>query len=265
MNEKKAQINGINLVWTEKGSGDTLLLIHGFPLNRTMWQPQIDFFADNYRVIAPDLRGFGVTEATPEKVNTMELLAEDVIGLLDYCGVAKAFVVGLSMGGYVSFALCRQFPERLKALVLADTKSEGDSAEAKAGRYALAAQVKVQGSPAATNGMLPKLFAPANYGAMPAEVNLVQAMIDATNPETIVATLSGLAERPDSTATLAQIQVPTLVIHGAEDVLMPVAKAQEMSTQIPNGKFIIVPKAGHMPNLESPVFFNQALQDFLKA
>jgi pimeloyl-ACP methyl ester carboxylesterase len=264
MTEKRARVNGIDMAWTEKGSGETLLLIHGFPLNRTMWEPQVAFFAENYRVIAPDLRGFGATESTAEKINTMELLAEDLAALLDYCGVEQAAVAGLSMGGYVSFALCRQYPQRLKALILADTKSEGDSMEAKGGRYALLAQVRVKGSHAATDGMLPKLFAPANYEAMPETVALVQTMIDTTNPETIIATLPGLAERPDSTPTLAQIQVPTLVIHGEADALMPVAKAEEMAAQIPNGRFVAVPHAGHMANLENVSFFNETMAKFLR-
>jgi 3-oxoadipate enol-lactonase len=264
MNEKHANLNGVDLVWAEKGNGAPLLLLHGFPLNRSMWEPQINFFADYYRVIAPDLRGFGKTALAQNNVNTMELFAEDIAALLDYCGVEKAHVMGLSMGGYISFALYRQFPQKVKSLILADTKAEGDTPEVRKGRYELAEKVKIEGSKAATDGMLPKMFAPANNARMPQVVAIVEAMINHTNPNTIIATLPGLAERLDSTETLRQIQVPTLVIHGIEDVLMPVAKAEAMTAHIPNAQFVVVPEAGHLSNLENPAFFNQQVLDFLK-
>lgn len=262
----KAKINGIELFWREAGEGDPLLLLHGFPLNHTMWESQVEFFSgQNWRVIAPDQRGYGQSSLNPDETTTMDLLAQDAAALLDYLNIEKAVVVGLSMGGYVSFALYRQFPQKVRALVLADTKAEPDPPAAREGRYQLREAVREKGSVAARDVMVPKYFAPAVYSANLALVAYWEKVVDGINPEAIMATLPGLAERPDSVPLLPQIKVPALVIHGEQDTMMPVEGARQMAQAIPGGQFVAVAGAGHMSNLENSEFFNQTVESFLQA
>lgn len=260
-----AKINGIELFWEEAGAGAPLLLLHGFPLDHTMWQNQLEYFsARNWRVIAPDQRGYGQSSLNPDETTTMDLLAQDAATLLDHLQIEKAVVMGLSMGGYVSFTLYRQFPGKILALVLADTKAEPDPPAAREGRYALRKKVQEIGSVAAREAMVPVYFAPAVYTQNPDMVAGISRLVDGINPEAIAATLPGLAERPDSVPLLPKISVPTLVIHGEEDTLMPVSQARQMAQSIPGAHFVAVPNAGHMPNIENPEFFNRTVENFLK-
>jgi 3-oxoadipate enol-lactonase len=262
----KAKINDIELFWVEAGSGDdVLLLLHGFPLDHTMWLNQIDYFSRRgWRVIAPDHRGYGQSTLNPDEINSMDLLAGDAATLLDYLGIPSAVVMGLSMGGYVSFAFYRLFPEKVRALVLADTKAEPDSAQGRENRYKLRETIGRQGSSAARDAMLPTMFSPELHRQGGALVDDLGAVMLRTRPETIMATLPGLAERPDVGPDLAAFKVPALVIHGELDQLMPVENARLTAKSIPQGQFVAVPQAGHMANLENPVFFNQAVEKFLK-
>ncbi len=261
---KEKLANGLEQFWLEQGSGDPLLLLHGFPFSSDIWLDQLDYFSKaGWRVIAPDFRGFGQTTPVPSETNTVERLAEDTAALLDYLNIEKAVVMGLSMGGYVSFAFYRQFPERVRALILVDTKCEADNEEARQNRYKLREAVLREGSGAA-NATTPKLFAPETYKTKPEMVAQIAGLVERTDPATITATISGLAERPDSTPLLPQISVPTLVIHGKYDLLMPVENARGMAQKIPNWQFSSVPHAGHMANMENPEFFNRAVETFLK-
>jgi pimeloyl-ACP methyl ester carboxylesterase len=263
--QQQAQLNGIDTFWRDSRQGKPLILLHGFPLDNTMWQEQEAYFSTNgWRTIAPDLRGFGKSTINPPEVNTMELLAGDVIALMDHLKLRQAVIMGLSMGGYISFSLYRHYPERITALVLANTKAEADTPEARANRYKLLEQVQVQGSSAANEGMLSRLFSPESYREKPDMIAKLGGVIERTNPETIIATLPGLAERQDATPLLPQIKVPTLVIHGKDDQMMPIEKARQMAQAIPDWQFSSVPKAGHMSNLENPEFFNRAVESFLR-
>lgn len=259
----KANINGIEMFWMEEGRGTPLLLVHGFPLSSAMWGPQLVHFSRKHRVIAPDLRGFGKTSLQPGQTSTMELFADDLAALLDHLKLPKAVIVGLSMGGYIAFAFYRKYPEKVQALVLCDTKSEPDSEEGKAGRYKLIEQVQEQGSNAAAESMIPKLFGPETYRQKQDTVAQLSGLIGRNHPEAIIAAAKGLAERPDATGLLPQIKVPSLVIVGKDDAIAPPEGAKKMAQQIPDWQFSLVPHAGHMSNLENPQFFNQALESFL--
>jgi pimeloyl-ACP methyl ester carboxylesterase len=263
--QKQAQLNGIEISWIESGQGKPLLMLHGFPFDNSTWQEQQTYFSTNgWRTIAPDLRGFGKSTINADEINTMELLAADVIALMDYLQLEQAVIMGLSMGGYISFSLYRQYPERVKGLILADTKAEGDSSEARENRYKLREQVKIKGSSAATEGMLPKLFSLESYREKPDTVAALGGVIERTSPATIIATLPGLAERQDSTPLLPQIKIPALVIHGKDDQMMPVENARQMAQALPDWQFSSVPHAGHMSNMENPEFFNRAVESFLR-
>ncbi|MEI6043920.1 MAG: alpha/beta fold hydrolase [Chloroflexota bacterium] len=261
----KASLNGIEMFWMEEGRGTPLVLLHGFPLSCAMWGPQLVHFSRNYRVIAPDLRGFGKTSLQPDQISTMELIADDIVALLDHLKLERAVIVGLSMGGYIALALYRKYPERVQALVLCDTKAEADNEEARAGRYNLIEEVREKGNSVVAEAMLPRLFAPNTYRHQQETVAQVAGLIERNNPAGIIAASAGLAERPDSSGLLPEIKVPALVIVGKDDAVTPPEGARQMAQQIPDWQFSIIPNAGHLSNLENSNFFNQALESFLRS
>ena len=261
----KAKINGIEMFWMQEGQGHPLVLLHGFPLTSAMWGPQLVHFSRQYRVIAPDLRGLGQTSLVSDQTITMELMADDVAALLDHLKIARAVIVGLSMGGYVAFAFYRKYPQYVQSLVLCDTRSEADDADGKAGRYTLMEQVREKGPGVVAELMIPKFFAPDTYRHKQEMVAQLAGLIERNNPAGIVAVAAGLAERPDATPLLSQIKVPALVIVGKDDLLMPAEGAKKMAAQIPDWQLSVIPQAGHMSNLENPNFFNQALDTFLRS
>lgn len=248
-----------------QGSGQTLLFIHGFPLNRRMWQPQIDALSQVAHLIVPDLRGFGESEATPG-IYTMDMLAEDCCALLDALHIKEPVVIcGLSMGGYVAFAFYRRHPERVAALILAATRPGEDSPETKSNRDKAIALARRGGAKAIAESMLPKMFAPETYASQPQVVEMGREIMEMASIEGLIGALSGMKARPDSTPTLGQIRVPVLILHGAEDQIVPTSEAEKMRDGIPEARLRIVPAAGHMLNLEQPALFNQHVIEFLSA
>ena len=242
----------------------SMLLIHGFPLNSTMWSIQLDDLNNYARIIAPDLRGHGNSDPVPGPY-AMSQFADDCADLMEYLAVATPFVVGgLSMGGYVAFEFYRRYPELVAGLILTATKAAPDSAEAKANRDAAAANVIKNGVTDLVEGMLPKLFSPTTWKNDPELVSFVRDMLMKTSVEGAVGALLAMKERPDSTATLAEIRVPTLIIHGADDQIIPLAEAQAMHKAIKGSKLVVIEDAGHLPNLEQPDEFNDAVIDFLE-
>lgn len=261
----KANLNGIEMFWADEGRGKPIVLLHGFPFSSAMWGPQVIHFSRRYRLIMPDLRGFGKSSLVPGQPSTMELLADDIAALLQHLKIAQTALIGLSMGGYIAFEFYRKYPQLVQTLVLCDTKSEPDNAEGKAGRYELIEQVRAKGSGAAAAAMLPRLFASDTYRRQQEMVAQVAGLIERNNAEGIMAAAAGMAERPDSTPLLKEIKVPTLVMVGKEDAIAPVEGARAMAAQLPDWQLAVVPTAGHMSNLENPGFFNQALETFLRS
>ncbi|MBK8987767.1 MAG: alpha/beta fold hydrolase [Chloroflexi bacterium] len=241
----------------------TLLCIHGYPLSSAMWEPQVEDLTGIARVIAPDLRGHGRSEAAPGPYS-VGMLAEDCAGLLDYLGIENPVVVcGLSMGGYVAFEFFRRYPERVAGLILVSTKATADTPEGKAGRDAAVEKATKEGVTAVAAAMLPKLLAPQTYTEDDEVVEFVQEMMEGTSLEGMIGALQAMKERPDSTPTLAQIDVPTLIIHGADDQLIPVAEAEAMAAAIDGAQLVVIPDAGHLPNLEQIDAFSDAVIDFI--
>jgi pimeloyl-ACP methyl ester carboxylesterase len=193
----------------------------------------------------------------------MELLAEDLRGLLDYLGLEQVVLGGLSMGGYVAFAFYRQHPARVRALILADTRAEADSMEGKKGREDMAQLALSQGAVAVADKLLPRLLAARTLETKPEVVEKARRMMVTTPVTGIVGALRGMAARPDSTPTLAHISCPTLILVGEQDVLTPPADAQRMREQIRGSRLAVLPEAGHLSCLEQPGLFSGALGEFL--
>jgi pimeloyl-ACP methyl ester carboxylesterase len=248
-----------------QGKGAPILFVHGFPLNHAMWQSQIDAFGRKYRVIAPDLRGFGESSVTSGTV-TMEALADDMHTLLHAVFVDQPVILcGLSMGGYVAWQFFRKYRAQLKALILCDTRAAADAPAAIAGRLKLAEEVLTHGPQAALETMLPRLFSPGTAERHPEVLADVRAMILRNSPAGLAAALRGLAERPDCTEMLSKIDVPTLVVCGQEDQITPVGEMKAMAQAIRGAQFVEIPNAGHLAPLENPDAVNAAISRFLKA
>lgn len=256
-------INGIELRYADEGSGTPLLLVHGFPLDHSMWKHQIQGLSGGLRVIAPDLRGFGKSGVTDGTV-MMEQFADDLAALLDALGLEQPVAVcGLSMGGYIALAFARKYPQRLERLVLCDTRAAADDAAAKSKRYENADRVLAGGVAGLVEDMLPKLFHPLTLERHPRDVEQIQQVMLDANPHGVAAALRGMAERPDSTPLLKKIHVPTLVIVGEKDLISPATEMKQIADGIGGSRYLKVAEAGHMAPLESPQVVNAELRQFL--
>jgi pimeloyl-ACP methyl ester carboxylesterase len=240
-----------------------VVLLHGYPLNRSMWLAQMHSLG-TWPVCAPDLRGHGESFAN-DGVYTMDLLADDVMETLDELHLRRPVVLGgLSMGGYVALAAIARYPDRFRGLILMDTRAAADAPEAAANREAQARQVEATGEiDPIIDAMLPRLFAPATPQRQPQLVDEVLAMMLGTMPLGIIGALRGMAARPDRTAELPSIRVPTLVLAGADDGLITPDEMRRMAAAIPNARFEIIPDAGHLAPMENPAACNTAILDFL--
>ena len=241
-----------------------ILWIHGYPLSSLLWEIQVTELADIARQITPDLRGHGRSEPTAPPYD-MALFADDCVRLLDHLGLEGPVVIGgLSMGGYVALELCRRHPQRVAGLILASTRAGTDTEAGKAGRDQAAATAKDQGVGAIVEGMLPKLLAPGTAAEQPGLVEYVRGMMLETSVEGVVGALAAMRDRVDSTNDLPEFDVPALVLHGADDQLIPIAEAELLAESLPDAELVIIPGAGHLPNLEQPDVFNDAVRGFLE-
>jgi 3-oxoadipate enol-lactonase len=241
----------------------TLLLVHGFPLDRRMWHEQIESLSKVARVIVPDLRGFGKSTPGGQTIS-MERLADDLAALLDGLPVTEPIVMcGLSMGGYVAWQFWLRHAERLSGLILCDTKSAADTAEAAANREKVAQQVLEQGSSVIAEAMLPKLFHEKTAERNSVAVKLMQEVMLNTAPATVAAAQRAMAVRQNVTPRLGEMNLPTLVIVGEKDAISPPAEMQTIADSLPQAEFVVVPEAGHMSPLENPAVFNAAVEKFL--
>ncbi len=260
----KVKVRGFEMAYEDTGgNASPLLLIHGFPLDRTLWAAQIQGLADAARVIAPDLRGCGES-GMPNGTVSMDTYADDLRGLLDALGIKNVVVCGLSMGGYITFAFFRQNAHRVRGLILADTKAGPDSPEGKQGRDDNIALAHAEGASAVGDKMMPKLLTPKTLAERADISNTTRTMMARQTVAAVVGALKAMRDRPDSTPTLAEITVPTLVITGAEDTLIPVKEAEAMRDAIRGARLVSIPSAAHLANLEQPDAFNAAVREFLK-
>ena len=257
----KTTINGINIAYSDRGTGTPLVFLHAFPLNRTMWGPQEEGLSRHYRVITMDLRGHGESDA-PLWRFTLEQYADDVAGLMDHLSIRQAVLIGLSMGGYVGFALSRKYPGRLRGLVLADTRAQADSEEARTGRFNLAQTAFRKGPEAVADIMMPKLLSATSLKARPDLVDQVRRIIEGNEVSGMIVDSIAMADRPDSVPLLSRITCPTMVVVGEEDHTTPPAESRLIAQGIAGARLAVIPGAGHLSNLEQPEQFNKVIDEF---
>ncbi len=250
----------VTLHYSEVGQGTPVVLLHGFPLSGAIWHQQ-QRLSDHYRVITPDLRGHG-RSPVPLGVYEMDLMARDVLALLDTLEIKKAVIMGHSMGGYVTLAALKLAPERFLALGLIDSQTGADTEEGRQARYKMAEKVAAEGSKVAAEAMLPKLFAPDLPPKAPI-VEQVRQMILNSQPAGIIGTLKGMAVRMDSGALLARANIPVLLLTGDRDQIIPSGKAKDLASALSTSTLTTVENAGHMPMLEQPEATTKAIRGFL--
>ncbi len=259
----KAHVNNIDLAYESQGQGTAVVLIHGFPLNRNMWEHQVRGLANDCRVIAVDLRGHGESQVVAGP-GSMDAFADDINALLESLGIGQAVIAGFSMGGYAAFAFCRKYPGKVKALVLADTRPQPDAPEGAEGRRNTAKAVGESGATAGVvDGMVPRMFTQATIDGNKATVERARAITASTAPQGVIADLHAMADRPDSQPTMSQITCPTLILVGDQDNLTPVADAELMAEKIQGAKLVKIAGAAHLSPMEQPEAFTVALRDFV--
>jgi 3-oxoadipate enol-lactonase len=238
------------------------VLIHGFPFDRRIWDAQAESLSETYRVITPDLRGHGQSPV-PVGVYSMDLMAQDIVALLDDLGVDRAVWAGHSMGGYITMAALRFAPEQIAGVAFVATHPHPDSNEKRAGRLATAERALREGSGIMVDAMRPIMFAPG-FDTDSDRAHAVVEIMAATSPVGIAGALRGMAERPASVDTLHDVTVPAVVIAGEDDQIVALDVAKQMITEMPSGtKLVTIPGAGHMPMIEQPTATTAALRDFL--
>jgi pimeloyl-ACP methyl ester carboxylesterase len=263
---KTIQVDGRDLAYREAGDGEPVVLLHAFPLSGEMWRPQLEGLSASMRVIAPDLAGFGGSTAPADPAAySVEGWARDVAALLETLGIRRAIVGGLSMGGYVTMAFARLFPERLKAVILADTRAGADAPEVKEKRTAQMAMVAAGQSRELIDSLLPPLLAEATRKNRLDLVARVRSLMEAVPAAGLAGALRALRDRPDATEVLAGLKVPSLLLGGAEDALTPPESMRALQGTIPGAKLAVIPGAGHLANLEQPASFGREVAGFVAA
>ncbi len=263
MLSKVAHLATRSVRYLEAGSGRPLVWLHAFPLSADQWLPQMSRVPPGWRFIAPDLRGFRGAGPAFEDIGlenqTIDGYAADVLELMTHLELEAATIGGLSMGGYVAFAIVHRAPDRVTGLVLANTRAAADSPQGKINRTAMLERLSRDGVSAIADEMVPKLLGETTRRDQPDLVEVVNRLILANTSEAIAAAIRAMRERPDSTPLLPRLACPVTLIHGAEDVLIPVAEAERMRDVIPGARLVVLPAVGHLSNLEDPVGFNAAI------
>lgn len=257
-------LNGCMLAYDDVGTGPVIVLIHGFPLNRTMWRPQLgDLVAAGYRVIAPDLRGFGESDA-PDGPFSMDIFSDDIVGLLDHLEIEQAVVAGMSMGGYILFNLLARYPDRINGAVFIVTRSVADDEAGRARRLQLATDVLKFGPQVVADSFHPLMFAPGTVEVRPKLAEEVYGWMVSTASRGLSGGLLAMRERQEATSMLQSIITPSLVIAAEQDQACPIEHPRMIANGIRGSQLEIIADAGHLVNLEQPNWFNHTLLDFLR-
>lgn len=260
---KTQTVNGIELAFVDQGSGTPVVLVHGFPLDHTMWNAQIDALSESCRVIVPDLRGFGRSGASDGTV-TMQQFAGDLASLLDGLGIDQPVALcGLSMGGYVALQFWQKYRSRLRGLILCDTRAVSDTPEMAAARLEMAERVLREGPAPLVEGMVPKLFVQTTAQAQPEMVDSLRRVMMDSSPKGIAAAARGMAQRPEMVSRLAEIDCPTLVIVGERDAISTPDEMRTIARAIPHARFVEIAGCGHMSPMERPAEVSAAILEFL--
>lgn len=244
-------------------TGIPVVFIHGFPFDKSMWNPQIEALKRQYYLITYDIRGHGNSDVGDGQY-TIELFVDDLIAILDHLKISHAVLVGLSMGGYISLRAVERHPDRIRGLVLCDTRSEADTNEGKIRRATQVKFLKRDGTRPFAEAFIAGLFYEKTLSDQPRVVESISSIIEKTSPLSIAGTLIALAGRTDTTSALYSIRVPTLILVGKHDTLTPVSASTAMREKIPGAVMHVLPQAAHLSNLENTGEFNTHLQDFLR-
>ncbi len=248
----------VNLAYEERGEGTPVILAHGFPLDRSIWYPILPKLSEKAHVVLPDLRGHGQSPV-PDGVYSMRLMAEDLVALMDQLKIEKAVLAGHSMGGYVSLAFARAYPNRLAGLALVATQAAADSPERRAGREKMVDEVRRKGIKAVAQSMAPVLTCRADL------VDNVHKIIMGMNPKGVRNSLKGIAERPNAQEWLSTVTVPAVVIAGAEDKLIPIERGKIMAQLLGRAWLVEVNGAGHLPMMEQPEAVSEAILQLINS
>jgi 3-oxoadipate enol-lactonase len=260
----KIALNGIQLNYVERGLPDGLpiIFIHGFPFSHEMWSPQMASLPNRYRAISYDVRGHGASDIGDPHY-TIDLYVDDLLALMDHLVITKAVLCGLSMGGYIALRAAERAPERIRGLILCDTKSEADTDEGKIRRSDTLRLIQARGVHAFAQEFVKSIFAPRTFTHRHEAVELIKQIIGSNQPTAVCGALLALAARTDTTARLVSISVPTLLLVGEHDQLTPPSATKAMHDRIQGSRMHIIPEAGHMSNLENPEAFNALIESFL--
>jgi pimeloyl-ACP methyl ester carboxylesterase len=259
-------VNNHTVSYTDEGpdNAPVIILIHGFPLNKSMWNKQVEVLIETYRVIAYDVRGHGNSTAGTDYFS-IELFVTDLIKLMDVLKIEKAMLCGLSMGGYIALNAVQNFPKRFGALILCDTNCVADTPEAKGKRMMAIENIQKNGLEQYANESLGNLFAPESFVTNKEKIALVKEMIKGTSVQSLSNTLIALSKRKETCAGLAAIPVPVLIVVGKEDKITPPDAALLMQKKIKGSKLIIIEHAGHLSNIENSYEFNGQLRKFISS
>lgn len=249
--------------YTDTGNpqGSAVMFVHAFPLTEQMWEDQVTALKKDYRILTLDIRGFGQSELGHPY--TLESVVDDVISLLDHLKIQKSVLCGLSMGGYVALRTVQRNPDRFRALILADTKSEPDLDSSKLGRYKAIQAIEEKGLAAFVDDFIGKSVAPPTDGTKSSAFVRAQKIALTNKASAVEAGLLALISRTDTTADLGKINIPTLILQGELDSVIPMSSAKDLNQKIPGSKFFVISKAGHLSNLDNPQEFNAKLVEFL--
>jgi 3-oxoadipate enol-lactonase len=257
-------INNLSVSYSDEGpiEAPVVIFIHGFPLNKSMWDLQLEALKDEYRVIAYDIRGHGGSDAGREDFS-MDIFANDLISFMDSLKIRKAVVCGLSMGGYIALNAIGKYPERFEALILSDTQYIADTPEARENRLVAIENIKKYGLEDYAKESIKNLFAPGSLLSKETEVASVREMIVNTSKLSIYNSLHALAIRKETSGILSGIKIPVLILVGEEDKITPPEIAESMHKKITGSQLNIIENAGHLSNLENPFEFNYQVRKFL--
>ncbi|HEV8539258.1 MAG TPA: alpha/beta fold hydrolase [Bacteroidota bacterium] len=255
---------GIGIEYETEGprTGVPVMFIHGFPFSKKMWKPQVDVLKGHYHVVTYDVRGHGTSDAGDGQY-TVELFVDDFIALLDHLKLSRVVAVGLSMGGYIALRAAERHPDRIRALVLCDTRSEADGNEGKIKRANQAKSVKNDGMKKFAEPFLKAVFYEETFQTSRETVEMIRNIVEASSPLAVAGTLIALAARTDTTPSLYTVNVPVLILVGQHDSLTPPSASHAMKEKIPGAEIHTIPRAGHLSNLENSEEFNSHLIHFL--
>lgn len=262
----RISVNNHTVSYNDEGPDETpvIILIHGFPFNKSMWNKQVELLLENYRVIAYDIRGHGDSDAGTEDFS-IGLFTSDLLGLMDYLKIEKAMLCGLSLGGYIALNAVENFPKRFDALILCDTTCTADTPETKEKRRIAIENIAKYGIEQYANESIKKLFAPETFITSKERTLVIKEMIMNTSEQSLTATLLALAARTETCSKLAEIRMPVLIMVGKEDTITPPAAARFMQKNIKGSILQIIEHASHLSNIENPYEFNEQLVKFVSS